>query len=95
MWLSKIVVKNFKPYRDETFIGFGFPSANKHITIIYGDNGFGKTSLLDAVYWGLYGKLSRDPYLMFNDNPSDDEMFVELHFYDDEYNEKIIVHRSV
>ena len=97
MWLlNKISMKNFKPYRGEVEININLESImhGKHITVIYGDNGFGKTSLLDAIYWALYGKKERDTALMFNDNALDKEMYVELYFFDPYENNSLLIRRS-
>ncbi len=81
-------MKNFKPYRKLTEIVFDLNCSynEKHIFTIYGDNGFGKTSILDAIYWGLYGSKGRDTKLVINDralSETEAEMFVELTFYDE------------
>lgn len=60
-WISKLVLKNFKGYRDQEF-NFPKPDNGKNIILIGGLNGFGKTSLLEALYLCLYGK-NAIPYL--------------------------------
>jgi DNA sulfur modification protein DndD len=55
MWISKLELINFKSYQHQIF-DFPFPHDGKNIVLIGGMNGFGKTSLLEAVYLGLYGK---------------------------------------
>lgn len=51
--LQSIHLKNWKCYKDEKIV---FPkTVGKQITIIFGKNGFGKTSMLEAIQWCLYG----------------------------------------
>src|SRR5258708_5542530 len=44
------------PYRGEQEIGFAVDGA-RNVTIVYGDNMRGKTSLLNGLRWVLYGKV--------------------------------------
>jgi DNA sulfur modification protein DndD len=55
MKLKKLTVKNFMPYKGEQSILFPQDSS-RNVLIVYGDNMRGKTSLLNAIRWGLYGK---------------------------------------
>ena len=55
MKLIKLTVKNFMPFKGEQTILFPLNSS-RNVLIIYGDNMRGKTSLLNAIRWGLYGK---------------------------------------
>lgn len=55
MWLSRIELKNFKSYRQQVF-EFPQPQAGKNLVLIGGINGYGKTTLLEAIYVGLYGE---------------------------------------
>lgn len=54
MWISKLELNNFKSYLFQTF-NFPQPGANGNLTLIGGMNGFGKTTLLEALYLCLYG----------------------------------------
>jgi len=54
MKLHYIKLKNYRQYRD-TKIGFS-TSQDKHLTIIQGNNGVGKSNLLNAITWCLYGE---------------------------------------
>lgn len=58
MRISRITIKNFRIYKGE--ISLNFSDRNENITIIAGKNGFGKTTLLNALIWGFYGKLSSE-----------------------------------
>ena len=54
MKLDKISIKNYRQYRD---VEIEFDTdPNKNFTIIKGNNGTGKTTLLNAFTWCLYGK---------------------------------------
>jgi len=55
MWISKLELTNFKSYQHQTF-EFPEPKDGKNIILVGGMNGFGKTSLLEAIYLSLYGK---------------------------------------
>ena len=54
MILRYIKVKNFRPYYDEQIIRFA-TDEHSNVTVIRGVNGTGKTSLLTALNWCLYG----------------------------------------
>ena len=51
--IQTIRLRNWKCYQDET-IRFQ-NSDDRNIWIVFGQNGFGKTSLLEAIQWCLYG----------------------------------------
>ena len=53
MKISKVKLKNWMIFRGEQEIQFSTDKAN--ITVIYGENMHGKTSLLNAIRWCLYG----------------------------------------
>ena len=55
MWISKIELTNFKSYQHAEF-EFPQPEDGKNIVLIGGMNGYGKTSVLEALYLCLYGK---------------------------------------
>ena len=52
--IKNIELKNFRPYEDVT-VEFS-QDKKKPFTIIEGNNSAGKTSLINAMYWCLYGK---------------------------------------
>ncbi len=55
MWLSSIGLKNFKSYREQLF-EFPPPQDGHNLILVGGVNGHGKTTLLEALYVGLYGE---------------------------------------
>ena len=57
MWIAKIELFNFKSYQHQAF-EFPQPRGGRNIVLIGGMNGYGKTSILEALYLGLYGKES-------------------------------------
>lgn len=58
MKLKKMVLRNFRNYLNETSFDL-----SKNITILYGDNGNGKSSFFDAIEWCITDDVSR-----FNNN---------------------------
>ncbi|MGI1809696.1 AAA family ATPase [Priestia sp. TGN 0903] len=54
MRIDRLEIKNFRNY-----LGRHVFKLNKNITILYGDNGNGKSSFFDALEWGLTGNISR------------------------------------
>jgi DNA sulfur modification protein DndD len=55
MWISRLSLRNFKSYRNQVF-DFPQPVDGKNLVLIGGLNGYGKTTLLEALYVGLYGE---------------------------------------
>lgn len=56
VYLEKLKIKDFRSYKSETDVTF---SAGPGLTVIVGPNGLGKSTLFDAVEWGLTGELRR------------------------------------
>ena len=57
MKINRISLNNFRIYKGQNSIVFKPNSHDKNISIIAGQNGFGKTTFLSALVWGFYGKL--------------------------------------
>ncbi|MFC4306224.1 AAA family ATPase [Cohnella boryungensis] len=54
MKIDKVILKNFRNYHGE--VSFDL---TRKITILHGDNGFGKSSFFDAIEWCFTSKISR------------------------------------
>jgi DNA sulfur modification protein DndD len=55
MKLIQLRAKNFMPFKEQLSIDFP-TDESRNIMLVLGDNMRGKTSLLNAIRWGLYGK---------------------------------------
>jgi len=55
MRILSVDIKNFMPYKGENHIDFP-TDKNRNVTIIFGNNMRGKTSFLNALRWGFYGR---------------------------------------
>jgi len=105
MILESIHIKNYRQYIDEKIV-FTKPEGLKNFTIIQGANGSGKTNLLNAITWCLYGiekhlvaKQKGLPIINISNMVQlrDDgikEVFVEIVMLDEEH-EKIIFTRTL
>lgn len=56
MKFKSIVINNFMRYKGENRIDFSC-DPDKNVTVVMGDNTFGKTTLAQAFRWGLYGEI--------------------------------------
>jgi len=59
MFINQLSLTNFRVYKGTNTLDFSLDQ-ERNITIIAGNNGFGKTSFLTSLVWGLYGKLMVD-----------------------------------
>ncbi|WP_254489071.1 AAA family ATPase [Bacillus thuringiensis] len=57
MILESIILRNFRQYFSSQIIEFS-QSNTRNVTVIHGENGAGKTALLNAFSWCLYGELN-------------------------------------
>jgi DNA sulfur modification protein DndD len=93
MKIKNLELKNFRPYFGD--IQISFPNLDTTpIYLIHGPNGYGKTSLLLALNWCLYGhKKQSDAYEFFNIIAREDQhpsMSVRMDLEDNERNLSII-----
>ncbi|KXS42077.1 MAG: chromosome segregation protein [Methanolobus sp. T82-4] len=106
MWISKISIKNFRPFYGEQQIDFDEKSKDK-FTIIEAKADTGKTSLLSAISWCLYekdiGDLDKErSHNVFNlqrkdelDDGALDDLKVEITLNEDDSNlPKYIIERE-
>jgi DNA sulfur modification protein DndD len=100
MILQSIKLVNFRQYFGEQKITFS-QSSSKNVTIIHGENGSGKTALLNAFNWCLYGendlphprKIINDHAINKAENGERIEAKVQIEFKQD--NVDYIIIRSV
>ena len=59
MLIKEITLYNYRSYKGKNTIVFHFDD-KKNIFLIFGENGFGKTTFLHSLLWCLYGRLSID-----------------------------------
>jgi len=59
MLIDKVILNNYRVYQGINTVLFDYDH-EKNITIISGNNGYGKTSFLTSLIWCLYGKLMAD-----------------------------------
>ena len=55
MQFEKIEIKNFRGYYAENLLEFS-NNENKPLTMVVGNQGGGKSSLMEAIQWCLYGE---------------------------------------
>lgn len=55
MWISRIELSNFKSFMHQK-LEFPKPENGRNLVLVGGLNGYGKTTLLEAIYLCLYGK---------------------------------------
>ena len=61
MKLQELQLTNFRQFYGEQLIEFASGVGDKNITVLHGYNGAGKTALLNAFIWCLYGETTPRP----------------------------------
>lgn len=95
MILERLVIKNFRQFKGEQEIIFS-DNRERNVTLVHAENGFGKTTLLNAILWALYGHKGLTPDFevkdklihngaahAYRDRPSELEAMVHLTFNHD------------
>ncbi len=95
MSFKKLTLQNFKSFKERTVIDLDLANAadGKKVLLIGGMNGGGKTTLLEAVNYCLYGARNEDIYARINRNnllAGNANVHLELCFETDERREVII-----
>lgn len=90
MFLQRLRIVNFRGFYGDQVIDFA-PVSDKPVTIIHGENGAGKTNLLNAVFWcltGLFTPRLSNPEMLINkaarDEDKEAECLVEITFSHEE-----------
>jgi len=60
MKLTSLRLKNFRQFYGEQTLSFASGQDGKNVTVVHGHNGSGKTALLNAFVWCLYGETTPD-----------------------------------
>lgn len=60
MKLQSMRLQNFRQFFGEQEIEFASPEGGRNVTVFHGYNGAGKTALLNAFIWCLYGQTTSD-----------------------------------
>ena len=105
MIIDSIKIENFRQYKGPIDIKFSLDK-DKNFTIIKGTNGAGKTNLLNAITWCLYGEelhksdtVSGGPrynLITKNEIGPNEEFFIKVELVMlDEYDNKVIFRRSL
>jgi DNA sulfur modification protein DndD len=87
MRLLKITLFNFRAFFGTHTIEFAHEDG-RPVTVFHGENGAGKTNLLNAIHWCVTGKFTprfQDPRMLINKSAArqgERETYVELHFTD-------------
>ena len=98
MWLKSIELTNYRQYENAT-IEFNY-SSNKPVAVILGQMGWGKTNILNAVNWALFGT---EPHLtnpkyqglpILSKHLTNGETKVEVTFQDESNNSLIAITRK-
>lgn len=59
MFIEKVILKNFRVYHGVNELSFS-TDPKKNVSIVSGNNGYGKTTFLTSLVWCMYGKLMGD-----------------------------------
>ena len=88
MKLLSITLVNFRQFYGKQKIIFS-TDYKKNITLIHAENGVGKTALLNAIKWGLFGETTKnfkDNKILLNNiarSEGDSNLSIEIEFEED------------
>jgi len=82
MNIESIIINNFRQFRGKQKLDFA-SGGQKNITLIHAENGFGKTTILNALLWALYGHSG-----LTNDFEGKQKIISHSLVYDDSIDEK-------
>ncbi len=88
MLLRTVTMKDFRQFYGQVKLSFA-TSKTKNVTIIHGENGVGKTSLLNAIKWAFFESLTsnfRNPVNLVNETAKRSNKYkcsVEIEFEED------------
>ncbi len=97
MKVKKLIVKGFMPFREQQEITFH----ENTMTLIFGENGAGKTSLLDAICVCLYGRTFRTSpdaergFLELSDLVNHDSSEASMHLEFENHGHNYVVKKSI
>lgn len=97
MKIKSLVVKGFMRFKEQQELVF----PENQVTLIFGENGAGKTSLLDAICVGLYGRTFRtsldpaDGFLSISDLVNHDSTMASIHIEFENYGHNFVVKREI
>lgn len=83
MKINKILVYNFKNFKEKTIINF-----SDNVTFLVGPNGFGKTTIFDAIEIGLTGKLAR---VSSKENITPENIVYNKSFFQNDGNKPVVI----
>lgn len=66
MYIEKITINNYRIYYGENTVTVA-PVSNRNVSVISGDNGYGKTTFLTALVWCLYGNQMQEVDSFYRD----------------------------
>lgn len=97
MKIKRVVAKGFMRFKEQQEINF----PENQVTLIFGENGAGKTSVLDAICIGLYGRTFRTSFepeagfLTIGDLVNHDSPKASIHVEFENYGHNFIVKREI